>query len=81
LVLKPQFFKFLRPSKIKTKTKSALAKTKTSKYGLKTKTGLKNYITGTNYTQLHQLAGLGKLCKLLQRSQSETEPVRFWCGR
>jgi len=34
LVLRPQFFKSLKPSKVKTKTK-------TSKYDLKTKTGLK----------------------------------------
>jgi len=34
----------LRPSKVKTKI--ALAKTKTSKNGLKIKTGLKDYITG-----------------------------------
>jgi len=47
--LKFKFFKSLRPSKVKTKT--ALAKTKTSKNGfktgLKTKTGLKDYITDT----------------------------------
>jgi len=48
LVLRPQFFKSLRPSKVKTKTKTALAKTKISKNGLKTKTGLKDYITGHN---------------------------------
>jgi len=47
LVLKPQFFKSLRPSKVKTKT--ALAKTKTSKYCLKTKPGLKDYIAGLAY--------------------------------
>jgi len=43
MVLRPQFFKSLRPPK----TKTALAKTKTSKnslkIGLKTKTGLKDY--------------------------------------
>jgi len=41
LVLRPQIFKSLRLSKVKIKT--ALAKT--SKNGLKTKTGLKDYIT------------------------------------
>jgi len=43
-VLRPQFFKSLRPSK----TKTALSKIKieTSKNGLKTKIGLKDYITG-----------------------------------
>jgi len=37
LVLRPQFFKSLRPSKVKTKSKTALAKTKikTSKHSLK----------------------------------------------
>jgi len=50
LVLRPQFFKSLRSSKDKTKTALAKTKTKTSKNGLKTglktKTGLKDYITG-----------------------------------
>jgi len=41
---RPQFFKTSRPSKAKTKT--ALAKTKTSKNVLKTKTGLEDYVIG-----------------------------------
>jgi len=57
LVLRPQFFKSLRPSKIKTKTKNntALAKTKTSKKGLKTglksKTGINDYITADDHSK------------------------------
>jgi len=51
LVLRPQFFKSLRLSKAKTNDyETALAKTKTSKNGLKTKTGLKDYITGLYLT-------------------------------
>jgi len=47
LVLRPQFVKSLRPSKVKTKTKTTLAKTRPrpQKNGLKTKAGLKDYIT------------------------------------
>jgi len=48
-VLRPQFFKSFRPSKVKTrtKTKTALAKTKTAL--AKTKTDLKDYITALYY--------------------------------
>jgi len=51
LFFRPQFFKTSRPSKAKTKT--AFAKTRTSENGLnaglKTKTGLKDYITDWFY--------------------------------
>jgi len=41
--------KSFRQSKVKTKTALAKTKTKTSKNGLKTKTGLKDYITDVFY--------------------------------
>jgi len=46
LVVSQQFFKTSRSSK----TKTVLAKTKTSKNSLKTKTGLKDDIAASNYT-------------------------------
>jgi len=45
MVFRPQFFKISRPSKAKTKNKTALTKAKTSENGLKA--SLKDYISVT----------------------------------
>jgi len=52
MVLRPKLFKTSKPSKAKTKAALAKTKIKTSKKGfttgLKTKIGLKDYITSSN---------------------------------
>jgi len=59
LVLRPQFFKSLGPSKVKTKTKTPKNGLKT---GLKTKTGLKDYITGSYQKSEHNDAKIKLEC-------------------
>jgi len=75
LILRPQFFIYLRPTKVKTKT--VLAKTKTSKNGLKTKTGLKNYITATRHISCLQIIWAKYVLKISYFTLKSLKVVSF----